>query len=164
MIKGILSEIHTASFTLLTEKRFASQFVEGSHYRLNGMDPTLQGILPRPEAMQGGVVVVRLQITTSGIYSDIYKDKVFHFASLPQVRRCSYDLYANGARGATRDEPIFETVDHAEPTPFTQWKIKLLNPGDVILSGLTGVNLKWKGRVRFDERHRLVHSIEGFQK
>ncbi|KAB8293891.1 hypothetical protein EYC80_009367 [Monilinia laxa] len=163
MINGILSETHTASFTLLTERRFASQFVEGSHYRLNGMDPTLQGILPRPEAMQGGVVVVRLQITTSGIYSDIYKEKVFHFASLPQVRRCSYDLYSNGARGATRDEPIFETVDHAEPTPFTQWKIKLLNHGDVILIGSTGVNLQWKGRVRFDERHRLAQSIEGFQ-
>ncbi|EDN99475.1 predicted protein [Sclerotinia sclerotiorum 1980 UF-70] len=85
MINGIKSDNHTASFTLLTDKRFASQFVEGSHYRLNGMDPTLNGILPRPEAMQGGVVVVKLQITTSGIYSDIYKNQVFHFASLPQV-------------------------------------------------------------------------------
>ncbi|CAD6449395.1 cedb2872-fd53-481d-ad67-19995e5eb0ca [Sclerotinia trifoliorum] len=160
MINGIKSDNHTASFTLLTDKRFASQFVEGSHYRLNGMDPTLNGILPRPEAMQGGVVVVRLQITTSGIYSDIYKNQVFHFASLPQVRRCSYDLYSNGERGATRDEPIFETVDHAEPTPFTQWKIKLLNPEQVILNGLTGINLKWKGRVRFDERRRLMHGIE----
>ncbi|KAI9650600.1 hypothetical protein NHQ30_000618 [Ciborinia camelliae] len=160
MISGIKSESHTASFTLLTEKPLASQFVEGSHYRLNGMDPTLQGIFPRPEAMQGGVVVVKLQITTSGIYSDIYKDQVFHFASLPQVRRCSYDLYATGARGTTRDEPIFETVDHAEPTPFTQWKIKLLNPEDVILSGLNGINLNWKGRVRFDERHRLKHNME----
>ncbi|ESZ95599.1 hypothetical protein SBOR_3995 [Sclerotinia borealis F-4128] len=156
MINGIRSEGNTASFTLLTEKRFASQFVEGSHYRLNGMDPTLHGVLPR----QGSVVVVKLQITTSGIYSDIYKDKVYHFASLPQVRRCSYDLYSNGERGMTRDEPIFETVDHAEPTPFTQWKIKLLNPEEVNLSGLNGINLKWKGRVRFDERHRLAHSIE----
>lgn len=160
MINGIKSENHTASFTLLTERRLASQFVEGSHYRLNGMDPTLNGIFPRPEAMQNGVVVVRLQITTSGIYSDIYKDQVFHFASLPQVRRCSYDLYANGARGVTRDEPIFETVDHAEPTPFTQWKIKLLNPGDVILTRLTGINMNWKGRVRFDERHRLIQGVE----
>ncbi|TGO09626.1 hypothetical protein BTUL_0159g00110 [Botrytis tulipae] len=160
MINGIKSNGNTASFTLLTEKHLASQFVEGSHYRLNGMDPTLNGILPRPEAMQGGVVVVRLQITTSGIYSDIYNHQVFHFSSMPQVRRCSYDLYSNGTRGATRDEPIFETRDHAEPTPFTQWKIKLLNPEEVILNGLNGINLKWKGRVRFDERHRLIRGIE----
>ncbi|KAF7891337.1 uncharacterized protein EAF02_001662 [Botrytis sinoallii] len=160
MINGIKSNDNTASFTLLTDKHLASQFVEGSHYRLNGMDPTLNGILPRPEAMQGGVVVVKLQITTSGIYSDIYNNQVFHFSSIPQVRRCSYDLYSNGTRGATRDEPIFETKDHAEPTPFTQWKIKLLNPGEVNLNGLNGINLKWKGRVRFDERHRLIRGVE----
>ncbi|KAK8903975.1 hypothetical protein QC760_007413 [Botrytis cinerea] len=160
MINGIKSNDNTASFTLLTERHLASQFVEGSHYRLSGMDPTLNGILPRPEAMQGGIVVVRLQITTSGIYSDIYNNQVFHFSSMPQVRRCSYDLYSDGTRGATRDEPIFETRDHAEPTPFTQWKIKLLNPEEVNLDGLNEINLRWRGRVRFDERYRLLRDVE----
>lgn len=154
MKDGIKGDSHIGSFTLLPEKDLASDFDEGSHYRLDGLNPTLLGALPNPDAVKNGVVVVKLQITTSGIYADIDKGKVFYFTSLPQVRRCSYDLGLDGVRGTTRDDPVFETKDHAEPTPFTQWKIKLLNPEDVILDGLEGIDLQFKGHVRFDETRR----------
>ncbi|PHH90287.1 hypothetical protein CDD83_4088 [Cordyceps sp. RAO-2017] len=155
---GIAGDNHTGSFTLQPDKGLASKFDEGSHYRLDGLDPTLLGVLPKPEALKDGVVEVKLQITTSGIYADVQKGNVFYFASLPQVRRCSYDLDSDGVRGKTRVYPAFETKDHAEPTPFTQWKIKLLNPSDLVLDGLQGLELQFKGHVRFDERLRMLRA------
>ncbi|KID85265.1 hypothetical protein MGU_07503 [Metarhizium guizhouense ARSEF 977] len=154
MKDGIKGENHIGSFTLAPEKGLASDFDEGSHYRLDGLNPTLLGVLPNPSALKGGVVVVNLRITTSGIYADIEKDKVFRFASLPQSRRCSYELDENGNRGKTRVYPAFETKDHAEPTPFTQWKIELLNPEDIVLDGFKGVDLQFTGNVRFDVKRR----------
>lgn len=154
MKEGIKGKNHIGSFTLAPEKGLASDFDEGSHYRLDGLNPTLLGVLPNPIALKGGVVVVNLRITTSGIYADIEKDKVFRFASLPQSRRCSYELDENGNRGKTRVYPAFETKDHAEPTPFTQWKIELLNPEDIVLDGFKGVDLQFTGNVRFDVKRR----------
>lgn len=142
------------SFTLAPGGELASDFYEGWHYRLKGLDPTLRGILPKPSAVKEGVAIVNLQITTSGIYADIYKDKIFRFASLPQVRRCSYELLPDGSRGETRVSSVFETKHHAEPTPFTQWKIKVLNPDDLMLDGLQGIDLLFEGHVRFEERRR----------
>ncbi|QYS94602.1 hypothetical protein H0G86_001931 [Trichoderma simmonsii] len=149
LVKGLTGETYTGSFTLAPNKSLAGVFFGGSHYRLSGLDPTLRGALPKKKAVKDGVVIVHLQITTSGIYEDIRDGQVFRFASLPQSRQCSYELNENGERGKTWDNPIFETKYHAEPTPFTQWKIKLLNPEDVDLSGLVGVDLKWEGHVRF---------------
>ncbi|KHN97469.1 uncharacterized protein MAM_04484 [Metarhizium album ARSEF 1941] len=120
MKEGIMGSSRTGSFTLVPQRGLASDFDEGSHYRLDGLNPTLLGVLPNPGAVKGGVAVVNLQITTSGIYADIQKEQVFRFASLPQVRRCSYEIDENGVRGKTRVYPAFETKDHAEPTPFTQ--------------------------------------------
>ncbi|KAL7812485.1 hypothetical protein V8C26DRAFT_437083 [Trichoderma gracile] len=156
LVLGLKSKAHIGSFTLTPEKALAGSFYGGNHYRLSGLDPTLRGALPNPSAAKGddGTVIVQLQITTSGIYQDIQSNTIFHFASLPQARRCSYELKADGTRGETRDDPIFETKYHAEPTPFTQWKIKLLNPEDVDLSGLVGVDLHWKGHVRYDPQRR----------
>lgn len=154
MKDGIQGSGRTGSFTLAPGGELASDFHEGWHYRLQGLDPTLRGILPKPSAVKEGVAIVNLQITTSGIYADIYKDKIFRFASLPQVRRCSYELRPDGSRGKTRVFPIFETENHAEPTPFTQWKIKVLNPDDLMLDGLQGIDLQFEGHVRFDERRR----------
>ncbi|KAG8423082.1 hypothetical protein J3458_000002 [Metarhizium acridum] len=154
MKDGIKGKNHIGSFTLAPEKGLASDFDEGSHYRLDGLNPTLLGVLPNPNALKGGVAVVNLRITTSGIYADIEKDKVFRFASLPQSRRCSYELDENGIRGKTRVYPAFETKDHAEPTPFTQWKIELLNPEDILLDGLRGIDLQFTGHVRFDTKRR----------
>ncbi|RAQ61645.1 hypothetical protein COH21_012952 [Aspergillus flavus] len=158
---GLLGEDHTGSFTLLPEGDLASVFTQGSHYRLLGLDPTLDGALPNPDSAHDGKVWLKLQITTSGIYADIKADgSVLYFTSLPQVRRCSYDLDMSGNRLNTRDDPSFETRDHAEPTPFTQWKIKVLNPEDVNLEGLRGVELKWEGRVRYDPAHHRRKQAE----
>ncbi|KAB8234569.1 uncharacterized protein BDW43DRAFT_310231 [Aspergillus alliaceus] len=158
---GLLGGEHTGSFTLLPEGDLANVFSEGSHYRLNGLDATLDGALPNSDSAHDGKVWLKLQITTSGIYADIKEDgRVLYFRSLPQVRRCSYDLDMNGNRLNTRDDPSFETKDHAEPTPFTQWKIKVLNPEDLNLEGLKGVKLLWEGRVRYDEVHRRRQQVE----
>ena len=100
------------------------------------------------------MVLVVLEIKTSGIYSDIQDKKIFHFTSLPQVRRFSYDLKETGEIGETRDHAVFETVNHAEPTPFTQWTIKLVYPERVDLESITAVDLRWEGHVRFDETRR----------
>jgi hypothetical protein len=154
MLKG-LKENNSASFTLAPstnpndETSFASCFNEGSHYRLDGMEATLRGAVPKPGEVHDVTVLVVLQITTSGVYSDIQSAKIFHFTSLPQVKRFSYDLTESGETGATRDHAIFETKQHAEPTPFTQWTIKLLHPERVNLDGLTAVDLKWVGKVRY---------------
>ncbi|CDM30769.1 hypothetical protein DTO013E5_585 [Penicillium roqueforti] len=154
LLEGLTSERHTGSFTLAPEEALAGQFVEGSHYRLSSLDLTLIGARPKSEFLEDGVVKVSLEITTSGIYSDINKDQVFHFASVPSLVRCSYQLNEEGDRGLTLEYPVFKTENHAEPTPFTQWQIKLLHPERVDLSGLTGINLNWKGHVRFDPTRR----------
>ncbi|KAL7948624.1 hypothetical protein V8C42DRAFT_351664 [Trichoderma barbatum] len=149
LVEGLIGETHTGSFTLTPNKASAGVFFGGSHYRLSGLDPTLRGALPQKNALKDGVVILHLQITTSGIYEDIKDGQVFRFASLPQSRQCSYELKEDGERGDTWDDPVFETKYHAEPTPFTQWKIKLLNPEEVDLTGLVGVDLRWVGHVRF---------------
>ncbi|PYI08652.1 hypothetical protein BO78DRAFT_385023 [Aspergillus sclerotiicarbonarius CBS 121057] len=150
MLKGIKSDNHTSSFSLLPQKDLCSVFNQGSHYRLDGLNPTLRGALPNPDAVVDDTVVVNLNITTSGIYADIQNGQVFYFASMPHVRRCSYDLDRNGKRGKTRVHPVFETKDHAEPTPFTQWEIMILNPEDLDLHQLEGIDLQWTGSARFD--------------
>ncbi|PNP49637.1 hypothetical protein THARTR1_09648 [Trichoderma harzianum] len=149
LVNGLTGETYTGRFTLAPNKALAGVFFGGSHYRLSGLDPTLRGALPKKNAVKDGMVIVHLQITTSGIYQDIRDGQLFRFASLPQSRQCSYELDENGKRGRTWDNPIFETKYHAEPTPYTQWEIKLLNPEEVDLSGLVGVDLTWEGHVRF---------------
>ncbi|KAI1205187.1 uncharacterized protein F4807DRAFT_471206 [Annulohypoxylon truncatum] len=149
ILDGLKSPDHQASFTLSPEldadgnRSFAAEFTKGFHYRLEGMEPTLRGALPQPESLEDGKVVVDLQISTSGLYQDVQDDQIFSFASLRQVRNFSYELLASGESGEIWDHAVFPTVNHAEPTPFTQWTIKLINPDDVDLSGLEAVNLYW---------------------
>lgn len=120
------------------------------------MEPTLCGALPQPERLEDGKVVVDLQISTSGLYQDLQDDQIFSFTSLREVRNFSYELLASGETGKIYDHAVFPTVNHAEPTPFTQWTINLLNPENVDLSGLETVDLYWAGhyRVREEERRR----------
>jgi hypothetical protein len=118
------------------------------------MAATLRGAKAQSTQVANGVVIVVLQISTSGVYSDINGGKIFSFTSLPQVKRYSYDLRESGEIGETRDHAIYETSQHAEPTPFTQWTIKLLYPERVDLEGLTAVDFEWSGHVRFDPARR----------
>lgn len=160
IIAGLQGKSHTASFTLIPETdpagsaATASVFIDGSHFRLDGLETVLQGVVPRPEALKNGVTQVDIQISTSGVYSDTQDGKVFHFTSLPRSVRFSYDIDANGVQGDTHIHAIFPTEDHAEPTPFAQWTIKLLHPERLDLSGLTGVMLQWKGHARYSESSR----------
>ena len=153
---GLLGAEHVGSFTLQPESGLASDFTEGYHYRLNGLDPTLRGIKPKRSG-----AIVKLQITTSGIYADIQRGKIFWFSSLQQIKRCTYELDMDGKRGETRDDPISpDSEDHVEPTPFTQWKIKILNPEDLILDNLEGVDLRFVGSVRYDESRRRAPATD----
>ncbi|KAJ8120948.1 hypothetical protein ONZ43_g2482 [Nemania bipapillata] len=160
LLDGLKSSDGRASFTLSPEldadgnRSFAAAFTKGFHYRLEGMEPTLRGALPQPESLEDGKVVVNLQISTSGLYQDVQDDQVFSFTSLRQVRNFSYELLASGETGQIRDHAVFPVVNHAEPTPFTQWTIKLLNREDVDLSGLEAVDLYWQGHYRVREAER----------
>lgn len=99
-------------------------------------------------------MVVDLQISTLDLYQDLQDDQIFSFTSLRQVRNFSYELLASGETGKIYDHAVFPTVNHAEPTPFTQWTIKLLNPENVHLSGLETVDLYWAGHYRVREERR----------
>lgn len=156
MIQGLQSDSHSASFTLAptldpkAQDSFASVFNDGSHFRLEGLETFLQGVVPRPDALKNGVGRVDIDISTSGVYADIQGNKIFHFTSLPRQVRLSYEIAKDGTVLDTLVQAIFPTQEHAEPTPFTQWTIKLRNPEELDLSGLTGVELHWKGNARFE--------------
>lgn len=162
MIQGLQSESHGASFTLAPSTSpsdnpsFASKFIDGSHFRLDGLETFLRGAVPQPDAIVDGVVQVDIQISTSGFYADIQEGKVFNFVSVPRSVRLSYDLTASGEQGETHVHATFPTEEHAEPTPFTQWTIKLLHPEKLDLSGLIGVDLAWNGHARFDASGKNV--------
>ncbi|PYH73602.1 uncharacterized protein BO88DRAFT_484510 [Aspergillus vadensis CBS 113365] len=155
MIQGLQGESHSASFTLAPttdssdNNSFASLFNDGSHFRLEGLETFLQGVVPRAEAISDGVAHVNIDILTSGVYADIQDGKIFHFTSLPRQVRLTYEIDELGAIGDTLVHATYPTKEHAEPTPFTQWTIRLLNPDDLDLTKLTGVQLHWKGSVRF---------------
>ena len=157
MIQGLCSDTHSAGFTLTPSDAlnmatdFASVFIEGSHFRLDGLDVVLRGAVPRPDAVRDGKVAVDIQISTSGVYADIQDGEVFHFTSLPRSVRFSYDLTESGDQGDTHIYGSWPSADHAKPTPFTQWTITLRHPERLDLSGLTGVDLIWTGNARFDD-------------
>ncbi|KAI1349749.1 hypothetical protein F5Y01DRAFT_326928 [Xylaria sp. FL0043] len=157
MIEGLCGDTHSARFTLVPRDalsrapNFASVFTEGSHFRLDGLDVVLHGAVPAPDAMQDGKVAVDMQISTSGVYADIQDGDVYHFTSLPRSVRFSYDLTGSGELGDTHIYATWPSVDHAKPTPFTQWTITLRHPERLDLSGLTGVDLIWTGNARFDD-------------
>lgn len=160
MIQDLQGESHSASFTLAPityskdNQSFASKFVDGSHFRLEGLEAVLRGVVPQPDAIQDGVVQVDLQISTSGVYADVQDGEVFHFTSQPRIVRFSYNLTESGEKGDTLIHASFATEKHAEFTPFTRWAIKLLHPELLDLSGLTGVDLFWKGHAQFGEPRR----------
>jgi hypothetical protein len=157
MIQGLRGESHSASFTLAPttdasdESSFASIFNNGSHFRLEGLETFLQGVVPRREAISNGVAQVTIDISTSGVYADIQYGKIFHFTSLARQVRLTYEISESGTIGATLVHAIFPQSQHAEPTPFTQWTVKLQNPNDLDLRNLSSVELHWKGNARFVE-------------
>lgn len=152
---GLNGEDHKASFTLAPTldpndpDSLAGCFNDGSHFRLTGLETFLDGVKRHKEAVQDGFGIVDVEITTSGIYADIQDGKIFHFTSLPRRVRFRYQITENGVKGRTLISAVFETDNHAEPTPFTLWTIELRNPQDLDLSKLSGVALQWSGHARF---------------
>ncbi|GLA05511.1 hypothetical protein AnigIFM60653_006002 [Aspergillus niger] len=165
MIQGLQGESHSASFTLAPttdasdNNSFASIFNNGSHFRLEGLETFLQGVVPRAEAISNGVAQVNIDILTSGVYADIQDGKIFNFTSLARQVRLTYEIDESGAIGDTLVQAIFPTTEHAEPTPFTQWTIRLQNPDDLDLTKLSGVQLHWKGNARFLGKFKLSDTI-----
>ncbi|KAL3468842.1 hypothetical protein BJX99DRAFT_265774 [Aspergillus californicus] len=154
--QGLQSDTHSASFTLspsispTQEPNFASVFVDGGHFRLDGLETFLVGAVPKLDAVDDDdIAKVDIQISTSGVYADIRGQRIFNFTSQPRSVRLSYDLRADGTQGETHIHATFPTEDHAEPTPLTQWTIQLLHPERLELSGLTDVRLQWAGRAHF---------------
>ncbi|KAE8371743.1 hypothetical protein BDV26DRAFT_275485 [Aspergillus bertholletiae] len=156
IISGLQSEDHRASFTLApstdpaNNPGFASIFTDGSHFRAAGLQAFLQGARPRPENVHNGVYRVNLNLSTSGLYSDIQDGKVFNFTRGPQAARVSYDINAGGEIGEIHVDGSFGDEVHAYPTVFTQWTIQLLNGKELDLSRLTSVDLAWRVYARFD--------------
>ncbi|KNG90700.1 hypothetical protein ANOM_001074 [Aspergillus nomiae NRRL 13137] len=157
MIQGLQGESHSAGFTLAPaidpadKNHFASVFNDGSHFRLEGLEIFLQGVVPRAEAIHNGVAHVDIDILTSGVYADIQGGKMYHFTGPAIQVRFSYEITESGEIGHTVVCARFPAEEHAEPTPFTQWTVKLQNPDDLDLTKLSGVELHWRGKATFVE-------------
>ncbi|KAB8260354.1 hypothetical protein BDV32DRAFT_158790 [Aspergillus pseudonomiae] len=155
MIQGLQGESHSASFTLVPsidtadKNSFASVFNNGSHFRLEGLEIFLQGVVPRSEAINNGVAQVDIDIMTSGIYANIQGSKIYHFTGPARQVRFSYEITESGEIGDTVVCARFPTEEHAVPTPFSQWTVKLQNPDDLDLTNLSGVELHWRGKAKF---------------
>jgi hypothetical protein len=160
MTESLKGSNHTATFTLAPLMRhdtktiiledFAGPFVEGSHFRVDGLEVILQGARPKANCLISGLARTRLTISTSGVYSDIKDDKVFHFNSLPLIRRYEYYMTEDGSKKSVRIHSSFKTTTHVQPTAFTQWTIKIDEPENLVLDGLSDVLLKWTGTAYFD--------------
>ncbi|KAI9648028.1 hypothetical protein NHQ30_002656 [Ciborinia camelliae] len=160
MIEGLKGEDHRASFTFApsTDKSdyqgFAGIFSDGNHFRVNGLETIMTGVIPKPDSIKDGVTTISIQISTSGVYADIQNNKAFNFTSPPKSIRFEYDLTASGDQGETHIPGTFSTEHHAEPTPFTQWTITVRNPEKFDWGGLTEVKLFWTGNAEFTARQR----------
>ncbi|KAF7862987.1 uncharacterized protein EAF02_010536 [Botrytis sinoallii] len=113
----------------------------------------LLGASPKPSAFSSSIsrATIRLQICTSGIYTDIQDGIIYGFTIKPLSRPFEYTV----AKDGTVDLPpvkdsIIKSSDYVDPTAFAQWTVKIMNPGDLDLSGLTGLKLYWEGNARFN--------------
>ncbi|EJP64254.1 uncharacterized protein BBA_06636 [Beauveria bassiana ARSEF 2860] len=159
---------YSATFTLLPipganydpgPENYAYPFTGGFHYRLNGLEPRLMGVKPLPAAVHDGRALVRFRIETSGTYSDLGYDpdtkesKVWHFVSKLRQNRYVYEVDESGAWLRDRERAQYDDHEHAQPPPFTLWKLTLENPEDLDLSTLDKLELHW------DAFYRPVFSL-----
>ncbi|EAU29446.1 predicted protein [Aspergillus terreus NIH2624] len=156
---------YSATFTLLPmpgdnydpgPENYAYPFTGGFHYRLNGLEPRLIGVKPLPDAVHDGRALVRFRIETSGTYSDLGYDpdtketKVWHFVSKLRQNRYVYEIDESGAWLRDRERATYDDHEHAQPPPFTLWKLTLENPEDLDLSTLDKLELHWDAFYRPD--------------
>ncbi|PYH82516.1 hypothetical protein BO82DRAFT_413772 [Aspergillus uvarum CBS 121591] len=159
---------HSATFTLLPmpganydpgPENYAYPFTGGFHYRLNGLEPRLIGVKPLPDAVHDGRAFVRFRIETSGTYSDLgynpdtKETKVWHFVSKLRQNRYVYEVDESGAWLRDVERATYDDHEHAQPPPFTLWKLTLEKPQDLDLSSLEKLELHW------DAFYRPVFSL-----
>ncbi|KAL1746618.1 hypothetical protein HDZ31DRAFT_33794 [Schizophyllum fasciatum] len=126
-------------------------FTGGSGFRVFGMRVFLVGAVPKPGALaHKGTAPISLAIRTSGTYQDIREDgAVLGFTRMPQERQFKYLVDREGRTVPEPDgvevESIIPMGNHMDPPPFTQWTITVNQPETLDLSGLTGVELEWRG-------------------
>ncbi|EAW13548.1 uncharacterized protein ACLA_055960 [Aspergillus clavatus NRRL 1] len=152
IISSLKDSSHSGSFTLTPglDDALAGPFNEGSHFRLDGLEVALLGIVPKPSALQNGLAEVEVKISTSGLYADIQGEKVFHFASQPSHKIFKYTITETGEMAGVLVHAIYPSTDHTEPTPFTEWTITIAHPETLDLTGLTGLKLTFTGRADFE--------------
>ncbi|KAL4866747.1 hypothetical protein BDV12DRAFT_172387 [Aspergillus spectabilis] len=149
-----LKNTYKASFTFIPDstsdhrnRELAGPFTDGSHYRISSVEVGLIGAVPKTPNDNG--TVTKLRISTSGIYYDFKAagSEMFCFTSAPLSRVFEYAMTDTGAVSQIFVEADFTNSDatHAEPTAFTQWTIEIVNPEDFDLSGLSDIQLTWKG-------------------
>lgn len=112
----------------------------------------LSGVIPSTKALASrSPTFVSLQITTSGIYKDIDETgREYTFSTQPLSRTFQYGIDAEGnvqgkLDGTFEMDSIQRNNDHINPTAFAQWGVRINNPEDLDLSGLTDVQLYWQG-------------------
>ena len=132
------------------DRDIAGPFLDGSHFRVDGLEVLLIGAKPKKECLKRGCTSTRITISTSGVYADIRDGKIFHFTSLPMRRRFEYYMKEDGEKKGLKIRSRFQNSKHVQPTAFTQWAVKLEEPDFFDLSGLTDVQLKWTGTAYFE--------------
>lgn len=109
------------------------------------------GVIPKPEAIHDNVAQVEPSISTSGLYADIQNNgEIFHFTSQPSNKIFKYKIKASGEEDGVTVHATYPSINHAKPTPFTQWTVEIKHPGTLDLTGLNGIRVFFKGKANFD--------------
>ncbi|KAF7875154.1 hypothetical protein EAF04_002326 [Stromatinia cepivora] len=124
-------------------------FTGGSRFRVFGMRAFLLGAQPL-SFDRDNKALVQLRISTSGVYADVQDGKVYGFTIKPLDRPLEYLVSADGTADPPIKDSIIPSEVYVDPTAFAQWTVKLVNPQDFDLKGLTGLKLYWEGNARFD--------------
>ncbi|CAD6444571.1 4a8bab2f-3030-4c8e-b008-82b0b8bc15d8 [Sclerotinia trifoliorum] len=124
-------------------------FTDGSMFRVSGMRAFLLGAVPH--TYTNNTALVRLTISTSGVYADVKDNTVYGFTIKPLNRPFEYLMARDGTASLPPiKDSIIKSQDYVDPTPFAQWTVKILNPQDFDLTGLTGLKLYWEGSAHFN--------------
>lgn len=145
-----------ASFTLMPVALGAPDsssnpgpFTRGSNFRVEGMRAFLVGAKVKNDQDE-----VRLEIATAGLYADRDTQGVAHyFQSMPMSRTFCYRSVDSSAAvfpdSSIAIDSFIAGKSHVDFTPFTNWKIKVMEPGNLDLDGLEDVVIVWRGTAQF---------------
>ena len=139
--KLIVAELQsTNQFTMILDKDNRGPFAGLLRVRLDGLRIWLDGAKPKDSSG----AIVKLGIQTNGLYGDSSESDFFTF-STKLLKRTFWYRWQGADRGKILVDAVVPSVYHNAPTPFTQWTVSLINPGDIDLSGLTSITFEWVG-------------------